>query len=108
MEIKDIVSIENSNVDESIIDLAILRAEYMVKNYCNIDSIPQELIYIVADIVTDIIKEKYSIKESDNIKSIQQGDTTISFNSKEEVSISIEDIVRGYSRDLNKYRRLKR
>lgn len=105
MEIRDILIAKlnnNNDVEEYMVDLAVGEAESLVKDYCNIIDIPSGLTFITANIALDIINKNYI--SDDNVKSIQQGDTTISFKDIEED----RSILNNYSRDLNRHRRLKK
>lgn len=100
----------SSPVTEDKIQLAIIEAEYMIKNHCNINSIPQELTFEVINIAVDIIESEY-IKYEDKeevVTSIKEGDTTISFANQQHKIIKKEEILSSYINKLNRFRKLRR
>lgn len=100
----------SSPVTEDKIQLAIIEAEYMIKNHCNINSIPEELTFEVINIAVDIIEAEY-IKYEDKeevVTSIKEGDTTISFANQQHKIIKKEEILSSYIKKLNRFRKLRR
>lgn len=82
------------NLDDGDIvtlQLAINGTEQYIKNFCNISEIPTELYYVAVDMAAGtLLKTKQSIGidvcgsidfENDNIKSITEGDVSITYNS---------------------------
>lgn len=77
--------------DTTALQLAINGTEQYIKNFCNISDIPSELYYVAVDMAAGtLLKTKRSIGidtlegidlESDNIKSISEGDVSITYNS---------------------------
>lgn len=113
-KIKEIVLLDikcsQLEVDETIVDLEIEKAKIDVCTYCNIESIPPRLINVVANLAFDYIKSKVqTLNSSDDkeVKSIQEGDTTINFNSSSTKSKSKESIFNSYLVTLNDFRVLK-
>lgn len=98
---------KNIEATEAIISIAIDEASYIILEHCNIGTVPEKLKYTLADISVDIIETQYVQKEDENIKSIQQGDTTISFSDKPK-AITKENIKDNYVKELNRYRRLRK
>lgn len=94
---KDVVERLNTlgyNLNEGDIvtlQFAINGTEQYIKNFCNISDIPKELYYVAVDMAAGtLLKTKRSIGidtlegidlESDNIKSISEGDVSITYNS---------------------------
>lgn len=87
---------------------------WRIKNYCQISSIPDGLLFVWASMVIDVLKAEHStIKEIGNTidkgeKSIKIGDTSISptKSSTSNPKAVIDGIVLNYAVDLNRYRRL--
>ena len=82
------------NVDDSdlvFIQFAINRTEQYIKNFCNITVIPPELYFVAVDMAAGtLLRTKSSVGEnvcnsidfeSDNIKSISEGDISVTYNS---------------------------
>lgn len=77
--------------DLTLIQLTINGVEQHIKNFCNIIDIPSELYAIAVDMAAGtLLKTKSSIGEnvcdsidfeSDNVKSISEGDVSVTYNS---------------------------
>ena len=77
--------------DLTLIQLTINGVEQNIKNFCNIIDIPSELYAIAVDMAAGtLLKTKSSIGEnvcdsidfeSDNVKSISEGDVSVTYNS---------------------------
>lgn len=94
---KDVVERLNTlgyNLNEGDIvtlQFAINGTEQYIKNFCNISDIPKELYYVAVDMAAGtLLKTKQSIGvdtlegvdlDSDNIKSITEGDVSVTYNS---------------------------
>ncbi|MGL4572871.1 MAG: hypothetical protein ACRDCB_05960 [Clostridium sp.] len=105
MELKDIVKLDlkcsKIEAEEELIDLGISKATMDILAYCNLVEIPKGLINTVANLAVDIISKKVNCdNSSDNLKSIQEGDTTLTFKD----SIENKDI-KDYYNILNNFRR---
>lgn len=87
---------------------------WRIKNYCQISSIPEGLVFVWVSMVIDVLKAEHStIKEIGSAidkgdKSIKIGDTSISpaKSSTSNPKSAIDVIVLNYAVDLNRYRRL--
>lgn len=110
MELRETVELDlkcsNIEVSDEIIDLEIEKAKADVCTYCNISTIPPGLINIVANIAFDYINLRVQSKANDDkeVKSIQEGDTTITFNSNSTKIKSKKSIFDDYLVTLNKFR----
>lgn len=110
MELRETVKLDlkcsNIEASDEIIDLEIEKAKADVCTYCNISTIPPGLINIVANIAFDYINLRVQSKVNDDkeVKSIQEGDTTITFNSNSTKIKSKKSIFDDYLVTLNKFR----
>lgn len=110
MELREIVKLDlkcsNIEASDEIIDLEIEKAKADVCTYCNISTIPPGLINIVANIAFDYINLRVQSKANDDkeVKSIQEGDTTITFNSNSTNVKSKKNLFDDYLVTLNKFR----
>lgn len=110
MKLREIVKLDlkcsNIDVSDEIIDLEIEKAKADVCTYCNISTIPPGLINVVANLAFDYIKlRNQNINNDDKeIKSIEEGDTTITFNSDSTKVKSKENLFNNYLVTLNKFR----
>lgn len=96
-------------VEPEVINLAIIEADNMIQEYCNIDTTPMPLMFILANITVDIIESQYivPVEEEKEVSSIKQGDTTISFE-KKQATVKKEDIPKNYAKTLNRYRKIRK
>lgn len=110
MELRETVKLDlkcsNIEASDEIINLEIEKAKADVCTYCNISTIPPGLINIVANIAFDYINLRVQSKANDDkeVKSIQEGDTTITFNSNSTNIKSKKSIFDDYLVTLNKFR----
>lgn len=103
--------------------LAVGEVEQVIKNYCNIDKVPEALNYTWANMVVDLIKYNYESNNSGggevaadvaDVSSIKVGDTQIQLGggsgSRANVLNShrpnLDQIVMNYQSQLNKFRRM--
>lgn len=106
--IKDLIKIElellKKDIPEAKIDSSIVKATSKALNYCHIKSIPEELNPVIADMALDLIlNDSKAADDEEKVKSIQEGDTTITFESK--TVKSSEDIIFKYTYELNSFRK---
>lgn len=113
MELREIVKLDlkcsNIEASDEIVDLEIEKAKADICTYCNISTIPPGLINVVANLAFDYINLRMQTKESNDkddkeVKSIQEGDTTITFNSNSTKIKSKKSIFDDYLVTLNKFR----
>lgn len=96
----------NIDISENKIDLTINKINSKVINYCHIDSIPEKLKQTVASMVVELIKNEFDSNKEDELKSIQEGDTTYTFQSKSIPSKrTIDEIILNHSHELNTFRK---
>ena len=79
----------------------------IIKDYCNIKEVPEELNATVLKMAIDLYRNK-NLGEEDNslgsISSVSEGDTTVSYRSN--VHEFKDSLVNDYKAQLNRYRRL--
>jgi len=116
------LKIKNASITELDKELAINEIEQVIKNYCNIDKIPEELNYTWANMAVDLINYNYQLNNNDDIvkadsadvSSIKVGDTQIQLgggnNSRAKTLNShipnLDQIVLNYQSQLNKFRKM--
>lgn len=71
-----------------------------IKNYCHIDSIPDDLKHTVILMAADLFRYDVS---SDNVTSIKEGDVTVSYGSN---SSSMSSVFKDYKARLARFRKL--
>lgn len=105
----DFKDVKPEELDESIEKVAI-----QVSRYCRLKAIPEEMKYLVADMVVDVYKmDNYAapIEEegsdfSSRVKKLTQGDTTIELETEAKVVpfSSMREILDHYKNELIVYR----
>lgn len=107
MSIKELIRLELQvlalDIDESKIELYILKVTSKILNYCHLEKLPDNLNETVSTIVIEMIQNDISKAENDRVKSIQEGDTSISFETKKETTN--EDIFNKHYSALNGFRK---
>ena len=102
MEIINIVLAElELSKPTALIELDIARVTQQVKNYCNLEEIPEALNFTIADMVVDLQRERSG--DCINFTDTDMGDTSYSFS----VDDAIDNLVRDYKSNLNSFRRLR-
>lgn len=95
------------------LDEPIEKAAIQVSRYCRLKVIPEEMKYLIADMVADIYKmDNYtaSTEEEDDfssrVKKLTQGDTTIELETEAKVMpfLSMQEILAHYRNELIVYR----
>lgn len=76
------------------------QAAELIESYCNLPIVPDGLFYAWVEVSSCLISSGGG--GGDNVASISEGDTSISFRSQREQS----DILSGYKSILNRYRRM--
>lgn len=106
--IKNLKDIADNQYDGKI-NFAINKTVDEVKAFINCKGeLPKELENTVTDITLDYLKANpYGIKqfETANIKSVERGDTTITYNDAKELTVA--EIIENYKSKLLPYRKIK-
>lgn len=125
MTVLEILSLKTSNacITEPDKLLAIGEVEQSIKNYCNIDEVPEALNYIWANMALDLVNYNFESNnqagdtiatDPSDVSSIKVGDTQIQLGggtgSRANVLRShkpnLDQIVMNYREQLNKFRRM--
>ena len=96
-----------------ILELALGRADEIIKNYCRLTVIPEGLLFTSVAMAADL----YRAEVTGAIRRIEEGDVAISFDSykstSEDKALSLmrnstaqrTSVLRNYAEQLNRYRR---
>ena len=124
MTVNEIVraKIKDEAIIELDIQLAVMEVEEVIKQYCNIDEVPEALNYTWANMAVDLVKYNYESNNSGgevaadvaDVSSLKVGDTQIQLGggsgSRAKVLNShrpnLDQIVMNYQSQLNKFRRM--
>lgn len=118
MTVLEIVHAKLNN-DELPYQLAVEEVEQAIKNYCNIDKIPEELKFVVANMAVDLVRYEQAAKDGleeislTDVSSIKIGDTSINLG-KSSTSDSVHNrrianvnkVVLNYKEQLHRFRRM--
>ena len=91
---------------DEVYNFAAEEAQEIVKNYCNIDEIPQGLEHTTIKIAADILRRgQYGSGDVPVIvSSVKVGDTTTSFTPLSDGETN--EVIANYEKMLNRYRRV--
>lgn len=128
MKLKEIVvaKMNNPNLSDIELDIAILETEEVIKNYCNIDIIPQELKFTWANMTIDLLRYQYemnNLQSNDDIlnsfgtadiSELKVGDTQIGVGGNNSVSAkalnshkaNLDALIFDYQSQLNRFRKM--
>ncbi|SDX89668.1 phage head-tail connector protein [Tepidimicrobium xylanilyticum] len=106
-KLKLLLGIKDDSKD-AILEFTIERVEDTIKNYCNIEEIPEELNTTVLSMAMELCRlENFgNVEGKKDIKSIQVGDTTTTFETNKSIDISNE-LLKDYKAQLAPYRKIR-
>lgn len=106
-KLKLLLGIKDDSKD-AILEFTLDRVEEIIKNYCNITEIPEELNTTVLSMAMELYRlENFgSEEEGKDIKSIQVGDTTTTFETNKKIDIS-KEMLKDYKVQLDPFRKLR-
>ncbi|RAK21136.1 hypothetical protein B0I26_10388 [Anoxybacillus vitaminiphilus] len=112
MTVLDIVKtkLDNPPSDDRLL-LYIEEVGQAIKNFCNRDDIPDELKYVHANMVVDMIRleRKNDPDSSQVVKSIKEGDVQVAFDTaeKSQGEKATEAILNTYQTQLYRFRKMR-
>lgn len=106
-KLKQLLGITDDTKD-LILGFAIERVENAIKSYCNIKEIPEEINSTVLSMAMELyrIENFGSEEEGKDIKSIQVGDTTTTFETNKKIDTP-KEFLKGYKAQLDPFRKLR-
>lgn len=106
--LKKLLGIPEEDVSKDIlIQFVISNVEETIKNYCNIEEVPEGLINTAYRMAMDIYRNEQP-GEAENpqaVKSVSVGDTSTSFGDIASSDYA-QSILKDYAKQLNRYRRV--
>lgn len=103
---KDKESIKEN--EKALIKFAIEDAENKIKNYCNLEEVPEGLYTTLARLSVDVYRaEGYGKEESRQVTSVSRGDVSTSFANTSSLESTQTDFLSKYKEQLNSFRRLR-
>ncbi|ANB62287.1 head-tail connector protein [Anoxybacteroides amylolyticum] len=102
--------LENPPSDERLM-MYIDKVAQAIKTFCNRDDIPEELLYVHADMVVDYIrlKQKNEPDAEPAVQSIKEGDVQVTFTAheKSQGETEVESVAHSYKNALYKFRKMR-
>lgn len=104
--LKQLLGISGEEKDP-VLQFVLCEVEEKIKNYCNLDEVPQELAYTAVSMAADIYRNEQFGNDSVPVavKSISAGDTSTSFGTVQ-LSSYTESVLKDYKKQLNRYRKV--
>lgn len=104
--LKSLLGIQDNSKD-ILLEFALDNTEEIIKNYCNIDMIPQELHTTHIRMAMDVYRMEQPGEENTPLAetSVKEGDTTVNY-SKVHTSEYMNSILKDYKKNLNRYRKV--
>lgn len=106
--IKIELGVKDIECSDEVIKLYVEKIKSYVKRYCNLEEIPNDLEYLIIEMVVKFIENKYETTTGNKeIKSKSMGDTSITYNTVTRKEYTYDEIVGQFSSELNNYRCLR-
>ncbi|MDO4173713.1 MAG: hypothetical protein Q4D42_03015 [Eubacteriales bacterium] len=102
--------------DKDVLRVSVLKVEQIICNYCNVDTIPEGLYYVAADMVAEAwnrIRMGNAGADADGsaeVKSVTRGDTSYTFTTQSEsmkAVLSTSGFLNDWKTQLNQFRRMR-
>ena len=125
MTVLEIVTtnVSHLNLTEAQIKQSVDEVAMAIKNYCNIASIPSELIYVQANMAEDLLRYRKARREADqgltvapsntDVTDLKIGDTNIKLVAGSNVprelkahALTVDRLIMDYQSQLNGFRRM--
>lgn len=106
-KLKSLLGIEDDTKDH-ILEFIMADVEETIKNYCNIEEVPECLVNTAYRMAMDLYRnENVGHEESalGSVSSISEGDTSTSFRQYADDNFK-DTILKDYTKTLNRYRRV--
>lgn len=107
-KLKTLLGITTGDKD-FIVEFILAKASDMICNYCNIDTVPVGLENVMLNMAVDLYRAESLGQEQVEgaVKSISEGDVTVSFSSASSVSENPGmAFLKDYTKQLDRYRRV--
>lgn len=104
--LKSLLGIQDNSKD-TLLEFALDNAEETIKNYCNIDIIPQELHTTHIRMAMDLYRMEQPGGEDAPLveTSVKEGDTTVNYGNIQ-TSEYMSSILKDYKKNLNRFRKV--
>lgn len=100
------VKLPDTEITESQRLLALVEIEQMIKNYCDIDAVPEALYFTWANMTADLLRSASGEESDEAVSSIKVGDTTVDFR-KDAHKERVNAVILNYRQQLQDFRRIQ-
>ena len=107
-KLKELLGIQDTDVSkDTLLQFMISDTEETIKNYCNVEEVPEELVNTAYRMAMDIYRNEQpgETEKPQAVKSITVGDTSTSFGDTASSDYT-QSILKNYAKRLNRYRRV--
>lgn len=99
---------ETEENEEDLLNAALMRAEQIIMNTCNCERVPYELRFVALDMAAgEYLLAAYGQGDNDNVKSVSEGDISVTFGDKSGIEEIIDNLLNGGREEMLSYRRIK-
>lgn len=111
LTLKSLLGLDPGDIStDSALAFALEDAEEIILNYCNISKMPKGLEKTAYRMAMDLYRNEQpgTVKgsTSGSVSSIEEGDTTVSFNTNSYDEAYAASLLKVYSKSLNRYRKV--
>lgn len=106
-KLRDYLGIQDSSKD-SMLEFIIADVEETIKNYCNLEEMPEGLLFTSYRMAVDLYRNENLGQEESaagTVSSITEGDTSISFSKSTESDFK-NTLLKNYEKTLQRYRKV--
>lgn len=108
-KLKPLIGIDIADIEQDTkLEFILLNIEEIIRNYCNLRSIPAGLENTAYRMAMDLFRnEQIGNDTTDNqVAAIEEGDTKVSFTSSPYNDSFSNSLLKNYTSQLNRYRRM--
>lgn len=99
---------ETEENEEELLNAALMRAEQIIMNTCNCESVPYELRFVALDMAAgEYLLAALGKGDGENVKSISEGDMSVDFKDKSEIEEITDRLLNAGREEMLSYRRIK-
>lgn len=107
-KLKELLGIQKTDISkDTLLQFVISDTEETIKNYCNIEEVPESLVNTAYRMAMDIYRNEQpgEAEKPQAVKSVSIGDTSTAFGDASSSDYT-ESILKNYTKQLNRYRRV--
>lgn len=103
------IGFDAAESERGILEECIKRSEQTIMNYCNLESVPDQLQYTALDMAAGeyLMSLKCSGEETRDVHSVSEGDISVTFEGTDKTEKLIDELLSGCREDMASFRRIK-